>query len=289
MAGPTDTRDPSGWPASALRLASALQERTRFTTLAGGVPALLAHPDWRSRRPLVLWMHGRTSRKEIDSGRYLRYVRAGIAACAIDLPGHGDRYDASCQQPEGTLGMLERARGEVDGVLAELLGGEHAGMFDADRLAIGGMSAGGMVALRRLCEPHRFRCAAVEATTGCLETLYFPPEDQPRRWPTLHDRDRVRVVDPRAHLGGFEPLPLLAMHSEADAIVPFESQAGFVRDLRTHYEARSAAASLVEFVHWSETGADSEHMGFGRHAHEAKLRHVEFLVGHLDAASGAEA
>jgi len=34
-------------------------------------------------------MHGRTANKELDPGRYLRLIRAGIAVCAIDLPGHG--------------------------------------------------------------------------------------------------------------------------------------------------------------------------------------------------------
>ena len=62
------------------------------------VPAMLSHPDWRTPRPTVLWMHGRTVSKEIDNGRFLRFVRAGIASVSLDLPGHGERLDASKHQ-----------------------------------------------------------------------------------------------------------------------------------------------------------------------------------------------
>ncbi|OAB62184.1 hypothetical protein AY599_14665 [Leptolyngbya valderiana BDU 20041] len=271
----------ASFPGSALKLASALEERTRRVTLAESIPALVAHPDWEAPAPLVLWMHGRTSRKEIDSGRYLRLIRAGIAVCAIDLPGHGDRPDAALQAADGTIEMLRLAQPEVDVAIKALLDGEHGGVFDRDKLGIGGISAGGMVTLRRLCEPHGFSCAAVEATTGWLEGLYFPRGGNGGRWPVDHSRAAVEAVDPTAHLDGFEPLPLMAMHSEADELVPFSVQREFIEQLRKHYEARGADPSLVELVTWPETGAPQEHLGFGRHAHEAKNIQVDFFKKHL--------
>jgi hypothetical protein len=90
-------------------LPSALRAASRSTRLSDhDVPALLAHPDWEGgeRVPLVLWMHGRTVTKEIDPGRYLRWIRAGIGACAVDLPGHGERFDAALQEPERTLDVV---------------------------------------------------------------------------------------------------------------------------------------------------------------------------------------
>lgn len=269
------------FPGAALKLASALEERTRRVTLAGGIPALVAHPDWEAPAPLVLWMHGRTSRKEIDSGRYLRLIRAGVGVCAIDLPGHGDRPDAALQTAEGTVDMLRLARPEVDVAIAALLEGEHGGVFDGARLGIGGISAGGMVALRRLCEPHGFSCAAVEATSGWLEGLYFPGDGGQSRWPVDHASDAVAEVDPSAHLDGFEPLPLLALHSEADELVPFAVQREFIDRLRKHYEARGADPAMIELVTWPQTGAPQEHLGFGRHAHEAKNIQVDFFKRHL--------
>lgn len=270
-----------GYPGSMLKLASALEERTRFERLAGEIPALIAHPDWEAQAPLVLWMHGRTSRKEIDSGRYLRLIRAGIAVCAIDLPGHGDRSEARLQSAEGTVDMLAAALPEVDQVVAALLEGPHAAMFDRNAIGIGGISAGGMVTLRRLCEPHGFACASVEATTGWLDGLYFPEGGGEGRWPVDHARGAVEVVDPTAHLDGFEPLPLLALHSEADELVPFSVQAHFIEHLRDGYAAKGADPRLVELTTWTETGAPQEHLGFGRHSNEAKNVQVEFFKTHL--------
>lgn len=269
------------YPGSALRLARALDERTKRETLAGTIPALVAHPDWERPAPLVLWMHGRTSRKEIDSGRYLRLIRAGVAVCAIDLPGHGDRFEQALQEPAGTVDLLARALPEVDTAIDALCHGHHASLLDLDRLGIGGISAGGMVTLRRLCEPHGFSCAAVEATTGWLEGLYFPPDGAQRRWPVDHAHEAVEAIDPMRHLEGFEPLPLLAMHSEKDELVPFETQRRFIDCLREHYGQQGADAQMVEFVTWPETGAPMEHLGFGRHAHEAKNIQVEFFTKHL--------
>lgn len=271
----------ASYPGAALKLASALEERTKRETLAGTIPALIAHPDWQTPAPLVLWMHGRTSRKEIDSGRYLRLIRAGIAVCAIDLPGHGDRTDEALQSADGTVDMLTKARPEVDVAIDALLKGPHSAVFDGKRLGIGGISAGGMVTLRRLCEPHGFACAAVEATTGWLEGLYFPEGGGPDRWPVDHAREAVEAIDPMAHLDGFEPLPLLAMHSEADELVPFAVQQRFIERLREHYKAKGADPGMIELVTWPETGAPQEHLGFGRHAHEAKNTQVDFFKKHL--------
>ncbi len=268
------------YPGAALKLASALEERTKREILAGTIPALIAHPDWQTPSPLVLWMHGRTSRKEIDSGRYLRLIRAGIGVCAIDLPGHGDRADETLQTASGTVEMLTRALPEVDIAIEALLQGPHASVFDGERLGIGGISAGGMVTLRRLCEPHGFACAAVEATSGWLEGLYFP-EDGKSRWPVDHASEAVAAIDPSEHLDGFEPLPLMAMHSEADELVPFAVQERFIERLREHYEAKGADPGMIELVTWPETGAPQEHLGFGRHAHEAKNIQVDFYKKHL--------
>ena len=102
-----------------------------------------------------------------------------IAACAIDLPGHGERRIEGWDSPSRTLDVLQQADSEIDGVVEALAAPEFGGAFDLDRMGIGGMSAGGMAALRRLCEPHEFKCAAVECTTGWLKGLYFPEASEP--------------------------------------------------------------------------------------------------------------
>lgn len=258
-----------------------LRERSRRDRLGADVPAMLAHPDWERPAPLMIWMHGRTVSKELDPGRYLRWIRAGIAACALDLPGHGERLDPQLQGPAHTLDVVAQMRRELDSVVESLSNGRFKGLFDLSRLGIGGMSAGGMVTLRRLCDPHPFTCAAVEATTGWLEGLYFPDRhglSPVARWLATHDEALVRDADPSAHLTGFRPIPLLALHAQTDQMVPFEGMRRFIDDLRRHYQDRGADPAMIQLQSWSNTAAPQEHAGFGKFGNDAKNAQVEFLT-----------
>ncbi|MBL8762968.1 MAG: prolyl oligopeptidase family serine peptidase [Phycisphaerae bacterium] len=257
---------------------------------SGDIPILVAHPDWKAPAPVVVWLHGRTAHKELDPGRYLRWIRAGMGACAMDLPAHGERSDVGRQDPSQSLDTIARAAGEIDAVVTGLNDPAWSGMFDLGRLAIGGMSLGGMAALLRLCEPHRFRAASVEGSAGWLEGLYVPgalpvPEQGDGEGrvpvsgaPATHDPAAVRRVDPVAHLEGFVPIPLLVLHSEADRIVPWLVQRRFVERLRSHYRARGADESMIEVRTWASTGAPLEHVGFGRFSNDAKNTQAEFLA-----------
>jgi len=249
-------------------LPSSLAKQTRLTTLAG-VPALIAHPDWESPAPTMLWMHGRTSSKEIDPGRYSRWIRAGIAAVALDLPGHGERLDRAMHQPDKTLYAVEQMIGEIDGIVEALGEPKWGGVFDMDRLGIGGMSAGGMVTLRRLCDEHPFKAAAIESAAADFSLMGF------EQW---YEAEIIERLDPCRHIEGWTPIPLLALHSQIDEMVPVAAVESLFERLRAHYIALNAdPEALLTLKTWPETGAPSEHAGFGKVASEAKGMQVEFL------------
>lgn len=237
--------------------------------------------------PTVLWMHGRTAYKEIDSGRFSRLLRAGIASVAIDLPGHGERLDK--RGGEGgagdTLEVMAEAIAEVDRVVEALADPVYQGVFDLDRMGIGGMSLGGMVSLRRLCDAHDFVCASVECSSGDLWALYNPSGGT-LPWGVGFIEAKVAPLDPAQHLAGFRPIPLLALHSEADRIVPWRVQHGFLMKLREHYGSRGEDPSRVQWKTWPTTGAPEEHSGFGRAGNEAKNAQVEFFAKHLSSRPG---
>lgn len=263
-----------------------LAAAVRVERLGPDVPALLAHPNWKTPAPVVLWLHGRTANKELDPGRFLRWIRAGIAACSIDLPGHGERAWGGAHEPDASLKVIAQAVDEIDAVVEALADPRFEGLFDLDRLAIGGMSMGGIVTLRRLCDPHPFLCAAVEGTTGWLEGLYFPEDrgeaaDASPRWVVRHEREAVEAVSAAAHLKTFRPIPLLMLHSEADRMMPFAVAKGFADRLRTHYQQAGGSPSLVQLVSWKETGAPEEHIGFGRFSNDAKNTQTAFFVKEL--------
>lgn len=270
------------------RLPAALRARSISARL-GDVPALLAHPaeQWHDDgtpapppAPVMIWMHGRTVSKELDPGRYLRWVRQGIAACALDLPGHGERFDPSRQESDSTLETAQQMAGEIDAVLNSLADARFRRAFDTARVGIGGMSAGGMATLIRLTRPHEFRCAAVESTAGDFNAMaHF------KTFFTRGGRDPAgslaRELNPAARLDGWRPIPFLALHSESDQFVPFDAIRSFVDSLRGHYRAHNADPSIVQLRSWPSTGAPGEHAGFGRVAAEAKDIQLAFLLTHL--------
>jgi dienelactone hydrolase len=247
-----------------------LREQSRLGSLAG-VPALFAHPDLEQRAPLLLWLHGRTANKEIDSARYLRLIRSGVAILALDLPGHGEREDPQLMAPEGMKHLLSQAIGEIDGVLQALWASEWGPLVHRDRLAMGGMSGGGMVTLRRLCDPHPFRCVVVESTSGD-----FGAVGQGRFLEA-----QAFGLDPRQHIAGWRPIPLLAMHSETDEITPLAGIQSFVEALRDHYAHGVSDPESVQLVTWPETGAPAEHAGFGKKSRQAREHLIAFLGTHL--------
>lgn len=254
---------PGGGKDAFASLPIALQRQGRLDDI-DGVPVLLVPPEHSDGPPpLLLWMHGRTAWKELDPGRYLRLMRRGIAVCAMDLPGHGARFDPDLQEPSRVPEVVEHAMLEIDGVLAEAT--ERLGA-DPKRLAIGGMSAGGMATLARLCQPHSLAAAAVEATSGSWQDLPMA---------RTIDRDqfaRIERLEPVSHLDGWQPIPLLATHCRADQWIPFASQWRFLNDLERH-----CPRPPVHRVAYDSTGAQGEHAGFGRHAADAKEQHCRFL------------
>ncbi|RMG08471.1 MAG: alpha/beta fold hydrolase [Planctomycetota bacterium] len=251
-----------------------LRERTRLLRL-GPAPALLVLPAGEGPFPLFVWLHGRTANKELDSARYLRLLRAGIATLALDLPGHGEREDFALQAPSALPDLLQAALAELDPALEALRAEPEAPRIAWERLALGGMSAGGMITLRRLCDPHPFRCAAVESTAGDFVAAAGG---------RARDRmlvARMRGLDPSEHLEGWEPLPLLALHSARDEIAPLAGIEAFFARLREHYRARGADPGLLRLHVFPETGAPREHAGFGRQAAKARALLLEFLGEHL--------
>ena len=198
---------------------------------------------------------------------------------ALDLPGHGERPESLFQDPAQTPELIHQLLPEIDQVLDALAEPRFNGVFDLERVGIGGMSAGGMATLRRLCDPHPFRCAAVEAATGNLDALFHP--DSGRPVPLNRSRQDLEPVDPARHLETWRPIPLLALHSEADRAVPIAGLRDFIDDLKNHYADRGADPAMIELATWPQTGARMEHAGFGRFANQAKSRQVEFLKQHL--------
>jgi alpha-beta hydrolase superfamily lysophospholipase len=208
-------------------------------------------------------MHGRTANKELDPGRYLRWMRAGIGACAVDLPGHGERPPPHRQGPEHSWDVLTQMVSEIDSIIESL----KQFPFDQSRIAIGGMSLGGMAALARLTQPHSFICASVEATSG-----KWAGDDARSRF-AQRVASETRALEPIANLENWREIPMQIIHAKHDEWVSHKDQAEFVAALRAKYRD----PSLIEFIEYERTGAPHEHIGFGTMSNDAKNRQRDFF------------
>jgi alpha-beta hydrolase superfamily lysophospholipase len=251
-------------------LPSALR-RQGFLARCGGVPTLLVRPEEIDGAPdcppLLLWIHGRTGFKELDPGRYLRLMRRGIAVCAMDLPGHGQRLDLRLHEAAHIIDAVLQAVDEVDSVLAFAV--DRLGA-DSQRIAIGGTSAGGMAAISRLCRPHRLAAGVLEATSGNWSTLPMTAQADEAAQGLIHQ------ADPMTHLASWRSIPLLAIHAKLDEWIPFEGQWRFLDMVQAR-----GPASLVSRVAYDRTGAPGEHAGFGSMSADAKERQCNFLSDYL--------
>ena len=247
-------------------LPSRLQECSIQIEIAG-VPCLIVRND-DANRPFLFWMHGRTADKELNPGRYLRCVRRGIHVCAVDLPGHGQRFDKTLQGRHRILDVILQMTNEIDGVLEGL--GEIGG-FDVTSCALGGMSAGGMVAITRLLRPHEFRAAVLEASGGAWSHLLSTP------FCNKTFKDTLEAMDPMKHLESWRDIPTIAFHSRHDAWIPFATESEFIDAIKE----QSSNPGEIELVAFDHTGAPDEHMGFGRESAFVKEAQVNFLARHL--------
>jgi predicted peptidase len=247
-------------------LPSRLQSVAEETNI-GEVPCLLVR-DTLEPSPFIIWIHGRTADKELDPGRYLRYVRKGINVCAVDLPGHGARFEDHLQDARHSIEVVLKMASEIDSVLMVL---DELGGFDLKKAAIGGMSAGGMAVIQRLLEPHHFSVAVLEATVGNLEPMRDLPLCEGLSDAELH------AINPIEHLDGWSDIPIIAFHSRHDSWIPILGQESFITALKEQY----ANPEKVEFISFDRTGAPYEHIGFGRESAFVKEVQVEFVAKHL--------
>ena len=247
-------------------LPSRLQDCSTLKEIAG-VPCLLVRKD-EAPRPFLFWIHGRNADKELDPGRYLRCVRRGINVCAVDLPGHGQRIEAALQERNRLLDVIVQMADEIDRVLEGL--GELEG-FDLHSGAIGGMSAGGMVAITRLLHPHSFRVVVLEATGGSWRHLLNTPFCENM------NKDEFKTMDPMNHLEEWVDLPVVAFHSRHDSWIPFKTESEFIEAIKM----QSSNPTEIELVAFDHTGAPGEHIGFGRESAFVKEVQIDFLVRHL--------
>ena len=104
-----------GWTEAARTVGNILERDFTLTGDNGNIPGVYWSPAESNANALVLLGHGGTRHKKVDYivGVAEQLAARGIASCAIDGPGHGERSSGTDQSFEeqwetggGTTGML---------------------------------------------------------------------------------------------------------------------------------------------------------------------------------------
>ena len=194
-----------------------------------GVAGYLHRPPCAGPVPCVIIVPGLGSSKEQPDFNPALLTARGIAAFAMDVPGHGEAFASS---------RLHVASYRIVNDAVDLLAAHPA--IDAERIAILGTSLGGTIALKAASEERRI-CAVVN-----ISGFY-----EPRHWfessarfvetalklvtgieGSLEVRELVQQFTLRGSVAGIT-CPLLTVHGEADGIIPAQEAR------QVHAEARA--------------------------------------------------
>lgn len=200
-----------------------------------GVPLLLARrADADGPLPAVLWFHGFGVDKETHRKELAQLADAGLLAVGVDAAGHGarrlpdlaERQAAPREQALRT--MIALVRQTADEVAAVVRALADAGMADADRVAVAGVSMGGFTV---------YRAAVVAPGLRAAVSLLGSPS-----WP--------EGGGPDGDLDALSRIALLSITAERDENVPPDSARALHRRLsNAHPDAHQRYVELPGAVH----------------------------------------
>ena len=183
--------------------------------LVNDIPALLYRTDETpDDSPLVVVLHGLTSRKERHLDLCLRLADAGFRVCAPDARSHGDRRTEELTTLSGdrtTTAFQAAFVRTVSGTVEDIM--TLAGYFGAARYGVIGHSMGGYIVLQAaLADP---RVAAVVCISGVLDFSGIPASLLSPEVSSL-----LALADVHSRAAELAERPVLLLHGETDEVVP---------------------------------------------------------------------
>lgn len=193
--------------------------------------------------PTVIYYHGWQSRKELNLTAGRRLAKAGYRALLPDAENHGERYRPYSKIPSMTFWQSIQTNLFEFGYIVDHF--QQLGLAD-QRLAVAGVSMGGISTCALLCQHPEIQAAA------CLMGTPMPVHYAQRIGRHARAAGRYFPADARTLLGWLEAYdlsqqaqalddrPLFIWHGRQDDRIPFQEAESFVQanpQLALHFQA----------------------------------------------------
>ncbi len=190
-------------------------------------------PEEAGARGTVLFFHGVTASKEVQTKELAGLAGAGWLAVGLDNFGHGERLAPPWDHPDpwgepdsgaAFVEAVARTASEVPAIVDDLVA---EGWSRPDGFAVSGISMGGYIAYAAVLTEPRLKVSA-------------PIVGSPRWWPDRPD-------SPHHHPDRFPPVALLSQTGSLDEVVSPRAARRFHQELLPWYRDQPERLAYVEF------------------------------------------
>jgi pimeloyl-ACP methyl ester carboxylesterase len=217
-----------------------------------GIPTLTCFKGSDDRKPLVIFSHAFTGRKEDFTDQIKTFAELGYYAVALDNRAHGERsvrgFFSQQVFVDGKLNVYEvrkLIKETADDIQILIDHFAKEGRIDEDKIGIIGVSMGGFSALRTLVTEDR-----ISVIAPIIASPYF--DEIPEDVPIVKDPEAMQKLkdysdrySPAFHIDRFYPRAILFQIGGRDIHFSGENVKKFYHTLGSYYEEDPDRLNLI--------------------------------------------
>lgn len=240
-------------------------------SMVGVIPILTMRETTRSKRPLVIYLHGFTSEKRQGIEYGYELARRGFYFVAMDALMHGDRtgprlddvlavnenHTYPVESGLDTFYLMYKIVMQTEADVEFLI--DHFSQepeLQPGMIGVTGYSMGGFATFLITARSPSVKASVPIAGVPAFETRWRDvvlessthPEWKVRMAIANDETERIstllREIDPYGELAGFAPKPLMMIHGDQDTDCPKYYSVRLYRDLFPHYKDNPEALQL---------------------------------------------
>lgn len=218
--------------------------------------------------PTIFIYHGWTNSKDEQLIDAYEIAKQGFRAVVPDVCGHGERHETIAEKDffDIVIQTVKELKDLADNLIEQ-------GLVDQHRIAVTGMSMGGIITCAALAQYPWIKTAAVLMGSPTLVTFldYLVDKANEEQLATLPDnilpqlQQQLKMYDLSQHLNMIHHKPIFFWHDRIDRVVPYKLTANFIKNVEHE--------TNITFVKTAGRGH--------RVKHDIKLLVAQFFLEHL--------